>query len=153
PLRLVPSADASIVGSCSVHRVGTDPPLGLVLIHPALHAPAHAKRVFLEHALALLAFELQTERSDRTLRDVARPSVLYSLTHGSVSAQQARAAGAFVDATGQPLRIGFVRTADDAAASQLAHRLNALPKENRCLAAAPERDGVILLLEDAPPQQ
>jgi hypothetical protein len=153
PARLGGVADGSTIGACSVHRIGSDPPLGNVVIHPALDPAAHVKTVFLEHALALLAFDLETERADRTMRDVARPSVLYSLTRGSLSAQQAHAVAAFVDATGQPLRIGFIRTADDTSASQLAHRLNRLPKEHRCLAAAPEKDGVILLLEDAAAEQ
>jgi hypothetical protein len=144
---------AADLGACSVHRIGNETPLGVVLIGPPLHAPAQARTIFLKHALALLAFELQAERSDRTMRDVARPSVLYSLTHGSLSPQQARTSAAFVDATGQPLRVGFVRTADDAAASQLAHRLNAMPKETRCLAAAPDQDGVLFLVEDTAPEQ
>jgi hypothetical protein len=76
PLRLATSDDGSLAGLCSVHRIGKDPALGLVLIYPALQAPAHAKTVFLKHALALLAFELETERSDRAMRDFARPNVL-----------------------------------------------------------------------------
>src|SRR5262249_587465 len=107
----------------------------------------------LTHALALLAFELQAERSDRTMRDVARPSVLYSLTHGSLSLQQARTSAAFVNATGQSLRVGFVSTTDDVAASQPAHRLNGMPNENCCLAAAPDKDGVLFLVEDSIPEQ
>lgn len=153
PTRLAALPDGSVVSASSSHRIGNDPPLGLVLISPPLEAPAHAKTVFLKHALALLAFDLETERADRTMRDVARPSVLYALTRGALSAYQAHAAGAFVDATGQRLRVAFARTADDVAASQLAHRLNRLPRESRCLAAAPEKDGVIFLMDDAPIEQ
>jgi hypothetical protein len=153
PLRMVAAGDGLVFGACSVHRIGAEPALGLVLLHPPLQKPAHARTVFLKHALALLAFELQAERSDRTMRDVARPSVLYSLTHGSLSPQQARTSAAFVNATGQPLRVGFVSTPDDAAASQLAHRLNGMPNENCCLAAAPDKDGVLVLVEDTAPEQ
>jgi hypothetical protein len=153
PTRFAALPDGSVVGASSIHRIGNDPPLGLVLISPPLETPAHAKTVFLKHALALLAFDLESERADRTMRDVARPSVLYALTRGALSAYQAHTAGTFVDATGQPLRVGFVRTSDDVAASQLAHRLNRLPKESRCLAAAPEKDGVIFLTEDGPIDQ
>lgn len=153
PARFTVLPDGSIVGTCSVHRIGNNPPLGVVLINPPLESPSQAKTVFLKHALALLAFDLETERADRTMRDVARPSVLYALTRGSLSAYQAHSAAAFVDATGQTLRLVFVRATDDVTASQLAHRLNRLPRESRCLAAAPEMDGTMFLIEDALPEQ
>jgi hypothetical protein len=153
PMKLALVADGSVNGASSVHRVGHDRLLGLLLVCPPLVEPLHAKTVLLKHAAALLAFEMEAERADRTMRDVARPSVLHALARGSLSAQQAKVAAASIVATGQPLRMAFVRTKSDAVASQLAHRLNRLPPTPSCLVAAPEGEGVLFLLEDGPAEE
>ncbi len=150
PVKLASLDDGTPIGLCSVHRIEHDHLLGLLLFHPPLVDPGHGTTVLLKHALALIAFELESERSDRTMREVARPSVLHSVARGLLSPSQARTAAAFVDATGQQLRIGFTKTVDDRDASQLAHRLNRMAKGGGCLAASPEHDGVLFLIEDGP---
>lgn len=150
PARLRQLAAGSALDSATVYPVGRDRTVGLLLVDGAVERTALARGV-VRHAVALLAFDLESERADRTARNVARPSILHALISGRLSARQAHDVGTFVDATGQRLRIGFLRVSDDATATATSHRLNFSARTRGCLAAAAEKDCVLLLVEDAEP--
>lgn len=148
PGRLGRLTEGLQVGPAIAHPVGRDRTLGLLVIDGTDH---RADDPLIELALALLAFDLEAERAERTARNVARPSILHALVSGRLSSRQATDVGSFVDATGQTLRIGFLSVADDVVATATSHRLNFSARTRGCLAAAAERDGVLLLVEDAEP--
>lgn len=148
PVKLATLHDGEEVGAVSVHRVGYERVLGVLLVHPGIAEPTHARAVLLRHAIGLVAFELEADRAESTARDIARPAILHALVRGNLSARQSHAVGKFVDVTGQALRIGFMRTTDDVTATAVSHSLNFVSRGRGCLAAAAELDGVLLLLED-----
>lgn len=148
PLRLMNMADGAGFGPSHAYRIGRDRTFGLLLIEGAEARAGVFEESVIRLALALLAYDMESERSDHTARNVSRPSILHALVSGRLSARQAHDVGAVVDASGQRLRIGFLRVSDDVTATTTSHRLNFSRRTRGCLAAAAERDGVLLLLED-----
>ncbi|HUD39821.1 MAG TPA: helix-turn-helix domain-containing protein [Streptosporangiaceae bacterium] len=136
-------------GNATAHPIGRDRALGLLLVETPQIEPTFVSAGLVKHSVALLAFDLESDSSDRTARNVSRPSMLHALVSGRLSDRQAHDVGAYVDAVGQRLRIGFLSVCDDATATATSHRLNFSARRRGCLAAAAERDGVILLVEDA----
>jgi hypothetical protein len=152
PVRLGRTTAGSDLGGAVAYPIGRDRTLGLLVLDPGRLAAASAVADGLvQHAVALLAFDLEAERAERQARNVSRPSILHALVSGRLSSRQATDVGPFVDATGQAMRIGFLTVADDATATATSHRLNFSSRTRGCLAAAAEQDGVLLLVEDADP--
>ena len=135
-------------GGCSVHRVGNDQILGFLMLRAQVDAILHARAVVLRHALALLAVELVSERTDRSVRAIARPSMLHALAWGRLTPYLAGEAAPVLQMSGQPCRLAFVPIADDVAGLAAARRLNRLPSNSDFLAAAAEAEGMMILIED-----
>ncbi len=151
PARLGKTPAGAEVGQAIVHPIGRDRTLGLLVLEPTAAPSNVVTDGLVQHAVALLAFDLEAERAERTARNVSRPSILHALVSGRLSSRQATDVGPFVDATGQAMRIGFLAVADDVIATATSHRLNFSARARGCLAAAAEKDGVLLLVEDADP--
>lgn len=134
--------------SATVYPIGRDRTLGLMLLDGPSDGSALADGI-IRYASALLAYDLESERADHAARNVSRPSILHALVTGRLSSRQANDVGTFVDATGQPLRIGFLSVDDAVTATSISHRLNFSARARGCLAAAAEKDGVLLMVEDA----
>lgn len=141
------------LGAATVYPIGRDKALGLLLVGQPADESTFVSDGLVKHGVALLAFDLESDAADRTARDISRPSLLHALVSGRLSAKQAHSVGAYVDAVGQRLRIGFLSVADDTLATATSHRLNFSARRRGCLAAAAEKDGVVLLVEDAEPSK
>lgn len=137
--------------ACTMLRIGAPRTLGLLVVHPAVPRPARSSLVLLRHTAAILAFEFEVENSDRTLRDLARPSALLALVHGGLSPAQVQAMASVLAATGEPLRAVVVELGDDAAAGRAADALNRAPRPWGSIAAVAEGSRVIALVRDAAP--
>jgi hypothetical protein len=146
--RRLAGLDGHVLGSSSVHRVGHDRPLGVLLANPPITDPADSRSVLVRAAAALLALELESARADSAVLAMARPTALHSLARGRFSHGQAQEAAQMIEAAGRRLRIAFIAIPDDRVALSVGRRLNRLPGRTYCLAAAAEADGVLVLLED-----
>jgi DNA-binding PucR family transcriptional regulator len=146
--RRLASLDGQLVGSSSVHRVGHDRLLGVLLVYPALTDPGDSRSVLVRAAAALLALELESARADSAVLALARPTALHSLARGRFSHGQAQEAAQMIEAAGRRLRLAFISIPDDRIALTVGRRLNRLPGRTYCLAAAAEADGVLVLVED-----
>jgi hypothetical protein len=151
PGRLGRLREGVALDSAMAHPIGRERTLGLLVIDGWAGERPHPADRLVQLAVALLAFDLESERAERTARNVSRPSILHALVSGRLSSRQATDVGTFVDATGQALRIGFLSVTDDVVATATSHRLNFSARTRGCLAAAAEQDGVLLLVEDADP--
>lgn len=147
-IRKLPREASFSAAGFSIHRVGNDQGLGFLLLGAEVDALKHAQAVVLRHALALLAFELESERTDRSVRGIARPGMLHALARGRLTPYMAGEAAPMLQMSGQPCRLAFVAVADDVAGLAAARRLNRLPTNSDFLAAAAEEGGFMVLLED-----
>jgi sugar diacid utilization regulator len=133
---------------CTVIRVGTPRTLGLLIVHPGVPDAGRTSLVLLRHTAAILAFEFEVENSDRTLRDLARPSALLALVRGELSPAQAQAMATVLAAPGEPLRALVIDVADDQAAGRVADALNRAPRSWGNVAAVAEGPRAISLVLD-----
>jgi hypothetical protein len=148
PAQLRALTPGSTLDSATVYPIGRERTLGLLLLDGTTDGSAFTEGV-IRYSVGLLAYDLESERADHAARNVSRPSILHALVTGRLSSRQANDVGTFVDATGQPLRIGFLSVDDAVTATAISHRLNFSARARGCLAAAAEKDGVLLMVEDA----
>jgi len=148
PAQLRALSPGATLDSATVYPIGRERTLGLLLLDGPTDGSAFTEGV-IRYSVGLLAYDLESERADHAARNVSRPSILHALVTGRLSSRQANDVGTFVDATGQPLRIGFLSVDDAVTATAISHRLNFSARARGCLAAAAEKDGVLLMVEDA----
>jgi len=135
------------VNNFRMFRIGRNPLLGWLLVQTPAGGWQEQHGFLLRHATALIGFEMETERAERTVRDLARPSVLLAIAKGQPSEPQIGELASVLELGAVAARVAFVATGTDRDASLVARRINRAARTcTGVVVAVAEREGVIVLL-------